>query len=271
MFEGGPVELEELVGRELSLFHEHLESASITPASRRPTLPRERGRTPGATRYVLKVERNPYQADSSRAPRWPLMVELDNTPGNMERMREQFPKATRQFFEECKGRGLLTLHADTGTQPDNRQQAERDLQIEQQALEGAGYFDPNDKGDIHRSLREIVARRGQQTFRASLLDGYGSQCLVTSCDAEEALEAAHIIPYHESAQNDPRNGLLLRADIHTLFDLSLLSIHPETLTVEIDDKILDTVYGQLHGRELIFDADHPLRPSNAALCERYEK
>ncbi|MEH1887220.1 MULTISPECIES: HNH endonuclease signature motif containing protein [unclassified Nostoc] len=42
--------------------------------------------------------------------------------------------------------------------------------------------------------------------------------IITNFDAEVALEAAHIIPYSETENNHPSNGLLLRADLHTLFD-----------------------------------------------------
>jgi putative restriction endonuclease len=69
------------------------------------------------------------------------------------------------------------------------------------------------------ALRCIAARRGQAAFRAALIDAYGGRCSITGCDAVEALEAAHISPYKGDHTNDVTNGLLLRADLHTLFDL----------------------------------------------------
>lgn len=126
-----------------------------------------------------------------------------------------------------------------------------------------------DNTPAQRVLREIVARRGQQTFRAALLAGYGGRCLVTGCDAEAALEAAHIVPYSESAQNAPGNGLLLRADIHTLFDLELLSVHPDTLEVRLHTSLRETMYRDLHGKTLQFCPGYRLRPSEQALRERY--
>ncbi|MEO2018753.1 MAG: HNH endonuclease signature motif containing protein [Fuerstiella sp.] len=51
------------------------------------------------------------------------------------------------------------------------------------------------------------------------------------------LEAAHIRPYRRPEDNDVQNGLLLRADIHTLFDLNLLGIEPGTWQIHIHPRI----------------------------------
>jgi len=48
--------------------------------------------------------------------------------------------------------------------------------------------------------------------------------LISGCNVQEALEAAHIRPYSECGTNKIANGLLLRADLHTLFDLHLMSL-----------------------------------------------
>ena len=74
-----------------------------------------------------------------------------------------------------------------------------------------------------RIAKAIAWRRGQHEFRQRLLDTYG-RCLVTGCDAEDALEAAHIRPFNQGGTFDLSNGLLLRADIHTLFDLGLIAV-----------------------------------------------
>lgn len=96
----------------------------------------------------------------------------------------------------------------------------------------------------------INQRRGQLQFRKNLLTTYNSCCAITGCDAQEALEAAHIIPYSEEENNDSSNGLLLRADIHTLFDLNLIAIHPETLKVYLEPSLLNTDYKELDGKSL---------------------
>lgn len=79
-----------------------------------------------------------------------------------------------------------------------------------------------------RVAREIAIRRGQAGFRNQLLEAYGC-CAMSGCTVASALEAAHIMPYQGPGTNHPSNGLLLRADLHTLFDLGLLSVDHETL------------------------------------------
>jgi hypothetical protein len=61
-----------------------------------------------------------------------------------------------------------------------------------------------------RVMRAIRIRQGQEGFRTWLLVAYGSRCAITGCDAEQALEAAHILGYAETGDQDVTNGLLLR-------------------------------------------------------------
>src|SRR5262249_25256052 len=81
--------------------------------------------------------------------------------------------------------------------------------------------------------QQIRARRGRQQCRDALRKRYGGRCLVTGSRVAAVLEAAHIDPYRGDEENHAGNGLLLRADIHTLFDLDLLGIEPDSLRVEI--------------------------------------
>lgn len=64
----------------------------------------------------------------------------------------------------------------------------------------------------------ILPRLGQGTFRIVVTDAYERQCAVTGERTLPVLEAAHVRPYGRSGPHDPRNGLLLRSDLHTLFD-----------------------------------------------------
>ncbi|EOB3111711.1 HNH endonuclease, partial [Yersinia enterocolitica] len=67
----------------------------------------------------------------------------------------------------------------------------------------------------------------------------------TGCALTELLEAAHIHPYKGAHTNVVSNGLLLRADIHTLFDLGLINIDPDSLNVCISEKLVGTDYEYL--------------------------
>ena len=95
------------------------------------------------------------------------------------------------------------------------------------------------------ALRTIAVRRGQPAFRTKLLDLYG-MCMLTKCSDSQVLEACHINPYSISNDNSAENGLLLRADIHTLFDLGLIKIDDE-LIVRVSSELEDTRYQQLNG------------------------
>ena len=78
-------------------------------------------------------------------------------------------------------------------------------------------FDAKDTKDARKKvMRAIVLRRGQPEFRRDLIAAYEGRCAVTGCDLVDALEAAHIVPHRGTHTNVVRNGLLLRADIHTL-------------------------------------------------------
>lgn len=119
-----------------------------------------------------------------------------------------------------------------------------------------------------RVLSSILTRRGQKEFREGLLHAYRGRCAVTGCDAEQVLEAAHIIPHAESQSYSISNGLLLRADIHTLFDLFLLSINPETAEVALAPQ-LHSAYPEIVDVHLrVPDVPEQL-PSPAALKQHF--
>lgn len=70
-------------------------------------------------------------------------------------------------------------------------------------------------------------RIGQGTFRVAVMEAYGRQCAVTRERALPVLEAAHIRPFAEVETHYVQNGLLLRSDLHRLFDTGYLTVTPE--------------------------------------------
>lgn len=100
-----------------------------------------------------------------------------------------------------------------------------------------------------RRLQAIKTRRGQADFRRRLLKAYHGQCCITGCNAEAVLEAAHIRKHAEETDYSTTNGLLLRADIHTLFDLNLLKIDYLGRVI-IDESLKDTEYWALDGKKI---------------------
>lgn len=131
---------------------------------------------------------------------------------------------------------------------------------------------PGDDYDARlRVTRQIVARRGQPRFRVALLEAYSCRCAVTGADAESVLEAAHIRPYRGPDSNVAANGLLLRADIHTLFDLALLAINPGSLRVVISKTLAGSCYAALDGKPLRVPLSEKARPSTEALQSTWER
>lgn len=96
----------------------------------------------------------------------------------------------------------------------------------------------------------ITIRAGQSDFRNSLRKAWG-KCAITGCETLNVLDAAHIYPYRGEKDNHIKNGLLLRTDIHRLFDSFLLSIDPRTLTIRVSDSIKDAQYRDLDGQRLV--------------------
>ncbi len=117
-----------------------------------------------------------------------------------------------------------------------------------------------------RVMREIAQRRGQAAFRAGLLAAYERRCAITGDTAEAVLEAAHIDPYSESGCNDFSNGLLLRADVHTLFDLHLLAVDP-TGRLEVSARLREPSYAQLAGAALTVPRHRDARPDLSRLAD----
>lgn len=104
--------------------------------------------------------------------------------------------------------------------------------------------------DLRESMiRAIKARRGQSKFRNSLIQAYDGTCAVSGCRVLSILEAAHISPYRGSHTNRVDNGILLRTDWHTLFDLGLYIIRPD-YTIHLAAELKGTDYWKHHGRSL---------------------
>ncbi|MBA6288766.1 HNH endonuclease [Colwellia sp. MB3u-4] len=110
----------------------------------------------------------------------------------------------------------------------------------------------------------IQSRQGQPKFRDTLLNIYEGKCVITQCATPSALEAAHVVPYAETKSISPDQGLLLRADIHTLFDLYLISINPSSKLVEVDGSCCD-YYQSYSGRKVNLNVCH------SSLSKHYQR
>ncbi len=116
----------------------------------------------------------------------------------------------------------------------------------------------------------IPQRLGQGSFRALVTDIYERRCAVTQERTLPALEAAHIRPYHDGGRHDPQNGLLLRRDIHRLFDTGYVTVTPD-LDFEVSARIREEFengrhYYALHGRQIATPRSTNQHPDRRALA-----
>jgi len=111
-------------------------------------------------------------------------------------------------------------------------------------------------------------RKGQPKFRKNLLLLYNSRCAITGDGPDVVLEAAHIVCHAVSGLNHSSNGLLLRADLHSLMDADLLRIDPEDFSIILDPELERTSYWQLAGCKLRERVDGSI-PSVDLIEERW--
>lgn len=112
-------------------------------------------------------------------------------------------------------------------------------------------FDPMSVEDARRRIdAQIIARQGGQRFRKGAITGFGGKCAISECAIAAVLEAAHIVPFLGAQTNTYDNALLLRADLHTLFDRELLQIDPATLTVQLDSSLMGSTYADFAGKNV---------------------
>ncbi|MDP5459602.1 HNH endonuclease [Alishewanella sp. SMS8] len=116
------------------------------------------------------------------------------------------------------------------------------------------------------ALVRTQLRVGQTDFRSALISNYNGQCCITKCSELAVLDAAHIRPYSGYHSNTLDNGLLLRSDIHKLYDRFLLSIEPESLTVKLSPTVKDKHYLILDGIPINLGN---IAPSQTFLEEHY--
>ena len=93
-------------------------------------------------------------------------------------------------------------------------------------------------------------RKGQPAFRKRLLHLYDGTCAITGVAIEAVLDAAHIVDHSKMGINNSDNGLLLRSDIHDLFDCGLIRLDPDNCQVQVDESLEDTSYWKYHKRQI---------------------
>lgn len=116
-----------------------------------------------------------------------------------------------------------------------------------------------------KTMAVIAKRQGQAEFRAKLLELYESRCAISGTGVPAVLDAAHIVPYRGVHTNIAQNGMLLRTDLHSLFDQGLIAIDPENRNVMVSKSLIKSEYWGLNGMALREPVDSLSRPSSQLL------
>ena len=116
----------------------------------------------------------------------------------------------------------------------------------------------------------VLPRLGQGSFRVLVTDAYQRRCAITQEKTLPALEAAHIKPFSESGPHRVDNGLLLRSDIHRLFDSGYVTITTDH-HFEVSNRIKDEFdngeeYRALHGKKIWIPQDQRFQPGSDYLA-----
>lgn len=197
--------------------------------------------------------------------------------GKLFHARFLLESAIRRLSPSARPNGILSAHTGIAVAsseciaaflvPSISRLDEFQLQQEDWRTEA---FDPKSIADGRtRIIGSIIRRLGQQSFRRKLIAAYNAQCALTQCKTIWVLEAAHITPYRGVRTNAVANGLLLRADVHTLFDLALVSIEPSKFVARVSTLLAGSQYEELDGRQPTLPTKLAHHPSAAALEYHY--
>lgn len=103
----------------------------------------------------------------------------------------------------------------------------------------------------------------------AVTDAYGRACAVSGEHSLPVLDAAHIVPFAKGGPHEVSNGLLLRSDLHRLFDLGYVTVTPE-LRLEVSGRLRGEfengrTYYPMHGSRVSVPKDARLQPDQSLL------
>jgi putative restriction endonuclease len=128
----------------------------------------------------------------------------------------------------------------------------------------------------HGSPLIVLPRLGQGSFRVLVTDAYARRCAVSGERTLPVLQAAHIKPYAAGGEHQLSNGILLRSDLHTLFDKGYLGIDPKAMRILVSSRIREQFengrdYYSLEGKTLRLPGDPAAVPAYENLAYHAEK
>jgi putative restriction endonuclease len=129
--------------------------------------------------------------------------------------------------------------------------------------------EPRVPSDMYGPPVLVRPRLGQGTFRMVVTDIYERRCAISGEKALPVLEAAHIRPVASGGRHELPNGLLLRSDIHTLYDRGYVSVTPD-LRVLVSQRLKEDFdngepYYPFRGQQIQIPKDRAAQPNREAL------
>ncbi|MPM17402.1 hypothetical protein SDC9_63791 [bioreactor metagenome] len=129
-------------------------------------------------------------------------------------------------------------------------------------LYGYGHNETDAASDVREGQYLATYRIGQGTFRVLVTEAYNRRCAISGEKTLPVLDAAHIVPFSEEGSYSVKNGLLLRTDIHTLYDKGYLTVTPD-YHVEVSTRLKSE-----YGNGKIYYAYHGLSLPNLPLHQQ---
>lgn len=142
-------------------------------------------------------------------------------------------------------------------------------------LESGDAYEPDSRDDdqaaipMEFALKAIKARRGEKRLRNQLRQSYGDRCGISGPCPRDLLEVAYIVPFPQGNVHSLANSILMRSDLHTLWDLNLIGIDPDDLKVSVSEQLKGTGYEKLNGRTIVAPKDGTV-VSSSSLRERWK-
>jgi hypothetical protein len=124
-------------------------------------------------------------------------------------------------------------------------------------------FELIEESEIDIELIKRKKRVSSPSYRSLIMTAYHS-CAITGEEFHGVLEACHIQPYINENSNHVQNGMLLRSDIHTLFDSGLITVD-ENYYVQVSPKVKSEYYHSLNGSLIHIPVNKKYQPSRIAL------
>ena len=227
-------------------------TATTAIRPRTPAMPSARWLDDSPTRYKFRVDLVKRSGEPQSSPDWSEIRTQVGTGASPNIPVIEVKNADGEVFLK----GLFVANPSA-----------IEAKVKAQLAERGKFLDATDRR--LRRLTDVVYRPSQSKFRDSLYVAYDGRCAMSGSDVAEALEAAHIVAYKGMESDAVQNGILLRVDLHRLFDRFLLTVGAD-LRVHMDPKLRGGAYAPFHGTPIRMPENPEHAPDIEALATHWK-